>query len=292
MIKLVACDLDGTLLDENHQLSQRNIQAIQRLHKAGINFMVATGRNYQSVAPMFKKEGIHCDCLLLNGALITDAYGKRLSHTPLTPGIAEAALRILEESTLPYHMYTDEGIVSSTPKQGRAMFIRHMRKQGMRDKEIHELMETSSFGRYDREIDDPFQYLMEEPIIYKLEAFGDDAQQLQSVRMQLSGMKQTSVTNSVADNIEITASDAQKGLALKKLCAKQGLHPDEVMVFGDSLNDLSMLREFRYSFAMANAEDIIKEAAGYQTLSNAAHGVAHVLEQLLEAATEKRVSNL
>ena len=44
MIKLVACDLDGTLLDENHQLSQRNIQAIQRLHKAGINFMVATGR--------------------------------------------------------------------------------------------------------------------------------------------------------------------------------------------------------------------------------------------------------
>ena len=75
-IKLVACDLDGTLLDENHQLSQRNIQAIQRLHKAGINFMVATGRNYQSVAPMFKKEGIHCDCLLLNGALITDALWK------------------------------------------------------------------------------------------------------------------------------------------------------------------------------------------------------------------------
>ena len=60
-----------------------------------------------------------------------------------------------------------------------------------------------------------------------------------------------------------------RGLALKKLCAKQGLHPDEVMVFGDSLNDLSMMREFRYSFAMANAEDIIKEAAGYQTLSNA-----------------------
>ena len=53
-----------------------------------------------------------------------------------------------------------------------------------------------------------------------------------------------------------------------------------------------MMRVFRYSFAMANAEDIIKEAAGYQTLSNAAHGVAHVLEQLLEAATEKRVSNL
>ena len=109
-------------------------------------------------------------------------------------------------------------------------------------------METSSFGRYDREIDDPFQYLMEEPIIYKLEAFGDDTQQLQSVRMQLSGMKQTSVTNSVADNIEITASDAQKGLALKKLCAKQGLHPDEVMVFGDSLNDLSMMREISLQF--------------------------------------------
>ena len=96
----------------------------------------------------------------------------------------------------------------------------------------------------------------------------------------------------MADNIEITASDAQKGLALKKLCALQGLQPDEVMVFGDSLNDLSMMQEFRYSFAMANAADVIKEAASYQTLSNAAHGVAHVLDQLLEAASEKRVSKL
>lgn len=292
MIKLVACDLDGTLLDENHQLSQRNIQAIHGLHKAGITFMAATGRNYKSVAPMFKKEGIHCDCLLLNGALITDAHGKRLSHTPLPLEHAASALRILEESTLPYHMYTSEGIVSSTPEKGRAMFIQHMRKQGMQDKEIRELMEASSFGSYDREIEDAFVYLKEEPIIYKLEVFGDDAQRLKTVRARLSQVKQTAVTNSVADNIEITASDAQKGLALKKLCALQGLQPDEVMVFGDSLNDLSMMQEFRYSFAMANAADVIKEAASYQTLSNAAHGVAHVLEQLLEAASEKRVSNL
>ena len=217
MIKLVACDLDGTLLDENHQLSQRNIQAIHGLHKAGITFMAATGRNYKSVAPMFKKEGIHCDCLLLNGALITDAHGKRLSHTPLPLEHAASALRILEESTLPYHMYTSEGIVSSTPEKGRAMFIQHMRKQGMQDKEIRELMEASSFGSYDREIEDAFVYLKEEPIIYKLEAFGDDAQRLKTVRARLSQVKQTAVTNSVADNIEITASDAQKGLALKKL---------------------------------------------------------------------------
>ncbi|MFR6488184.1 MAG: HAD family hydrolase, partial [Clostridium sp.] len=73
MIKLVACDLDGTLLDEAHQLPLRNIQAIHNLQQAGITFMAATGRNYQSVAPMFEKEGIRCDCLLLNGALITDA---------------------------------------------------------------------------------------------------------------------------------------------------------------------------------------------------------------------------
>lgn len=292
MIKLVACDLDGTLLDENHQLPQRNIQAIHKLQQAGISFMAATGRNYQSVAPMFEKEGIRCDCLLLNGALITDADGNRRSHTPMPLDIAAAALRILEESTLPYHMYTSEGIVSSAPEKGREMFIRHMRKQGMQDEEIRELMEESSFGCYDREIKDAFLYLREEPIIYKLEAFGDDAEGLHALRSQLKQVEHTAVTNSVADNIEITASGAQKGLALKKLCREQGLQPDEVMVFGDSLNDLSMMQEFRHSFAMENAADIIKEAAGYQTLSNAKHGVAHVLEQLIAAASEKRVSNL
>ena len=110
------------------------------------------------------------------------------------------------------------------------------------------------------------------------------------MRIQLQALKHTAVTNSIADNIEITAAHAQKGLALKKLCEEQGLHPDEVMVFGDSLNDLSMMQEFRYSFAMANAADIIKEAANYQTRSNAEHGVAYVLERLLKTVEEKKVS--
>lgn len=290
MIKLVACDLDGTLLDEAHQLPLRNIQAIHNLQQAGITFMAATGRNYQSVAPMFEKEGIRCDCLLLNGALITDAQGRRLSHTPLPLDTAIAAIHILENSGLPYHMYTDEGVVSSSPEKGRAMFMQHMRKQGMRDDEISRLMEESSFGSYDREIEDVFRYLQEKPILYKLEAFGDDRQLLHFVRTQLQALKHTAVTNSIADNIEITAAHAQKGLALKKLCEEQGLHPDEVMVFGDSLNDLSMMQEFRYSFAMANAADIIKEAANYQTRSNAEHGVAYVLERLLKTVEEKKVS--
>ena len=78
MMKLIACDLDGTLLDGNHGLSDKSKAVLPKLAEQGIQFMVATGRMAQSVIPMFEHVLPDCEYLLLNGALITDAKGKAL----------------------------------------------------------------------------------------------------------------------------------------------------------------------------------------------------------------------
>lgn len=290
MIKLVAVDLDGTLLDENHQLNDRTAQAIKKIQKQGITFMVATGRNYKSVLPLFKEKGIVCDYLLLNGALISDYHGNPILQIPFSIDAAEKAISVLEKSELPYHINTEKGIITTNAEKCRMMFIKHMKRHGMSDEEIDEMMRTSSFGRYDREVKDTSAYLKENPVIYKMEAFGDEEKKITDTFSELNKIEELAITNSVADNIEVTVKQAQKGIALKELCKMKQIKEEEVVVIGDSLNDLSMMKEFKNSVAMKNAIDIIKQSASYITENNYDFGVSLVLEDLVRDSEKKRFS--
>ena len=290
MIKLVAVDLDGTLLDENHQLNDRTAQAIKEIQKQGITFMAATGRNFNSVSPLFKEKGIVCDYLLLNGALISDYHGNPILQIPFSIDVAEKAISALEKIELPYHINTDKGIITTNAEKCKMMFIKHMKRHGMSDVEIHEMMRTSSFGRYDREVKNISAYLKENPVIYKMEAFGDEEKKIADTFSELNKIEELAITNSVADNIEVTVKQAQKGIALKELCKMKQIKKEEVVVIGDSLNDLSMMKEFKNSVAMNNAIDIIKQSASYITENNFDFGVGLVLEDLVRDSEKKRFS--
>lgn len=290
MIKLVAVDLDGTLLDENHQLNDRTAQAIKEIQKQGITFMAATGRNFNSVSPLFKEKGIVCDYLLLNGALISDYHGNPILQIPFSIDVAEKAISALEKSELPYHINTDKGIITTNAEKCKMTFIKHMKRHGMSDVEIHEMMRTSSFGRYDREVKNISAYLKENPVIYKMEAFGDEEKKIADTFSELNKIEELAITNSVADNIEVTVKQAQKGIALKELCKMKQIKKEEVVVIGDSLNDLSMMKEFKNSVAMNNAIDIIKQSASYITENNFDFGVGLVLEDLVRDSEKKRFS--
>ncbi len=290
MIKLVAADLDGTLLDEKHQLNDRTAQAIKEIQKQGIKFMTATGRNFNSVLPLFKEKGIVCDFLLLNGALISDYHGNPILQTPFSIKAAEKAMAVLEKSELPYQISTNQGILSTDVQKGKMMFIQHMKRHGMSDEEIREMMEKSAFGRYDGEITDISAYLKGNPTIYKMEAFGDEEQKMTKTFDELQKIAELAITNSVASNIEVTVKEAQKGLALKEFCEREQIKEEEVVVIGDSLNDLSMMQLFKNSVAMKNAIDIIKETASYITEANYDYGAALVLEDLVSDCKKKRFS--
>ena len=281
MIKLVACDLDGTLLNEQHALPKENAEAIQRLQGVGIQFMTATGRTYDSVVPLLEPYDIICEHLLVNGALLKDAQGKTVYEDPMQLHHVRKIVDILMGNDLCFNLYTKEGAVTPNIEKAQREFTEHMKMNGMKEKEIRAMLEHDSFCQYDREVSDMSAYLKESPVIYKMETFGGDLTVARRVRKQLAQMDGLALSDSISENVEITKHTAQKGYTLKKYCEQKQIALDEVVVMGDSMNDYSMMKLFPNSIAVGNASSMIKEAASYVTKSNQELAVAHVIDHII-----------
>ena len=125
--------------------------------------------------------------------------------------------------------------------------------------------------------------------IYKVFIFTEDIPLLKRIQSVLGENNKVAVASSFITNLEITDVHAQKGPMLKRYIESLGYTMDEVMVFGDSMNDYSMLSmDFKATVAMENAEPEIKEVAKYVTKSNEAYGVAYAIEELLKHYKETK----
>ena len=121
------------------------------------------------------------------------------------------------------------------------------------------------------------------PQIVKVIAFSENIEMLKEIKQKLQSNSNLAVVSSFPNNLEITDVTAQKGPVVKKYIESLGYSMDEVMVFGDSLNDYSMLSmDFGATVAMENADSELKKVAKYITKSNIDDGVAYTIEKLLE----------
>jgi HAD superfamily hydrolase (TIGR01484 family) len=119
--------------------------------------------------------------------------------------------------------------------------------------------------------------------ITKIFAASDDLVMLKDIEKQLRENPNLAVASSFENNLEVTDINAQKGIVLKNYIESLGYTMDEVMVFGDSMNDYSMLSmDFGVTVAMENGADKVKEVSKYVTKSNIEDGVAYVIEELLK----------
>ena len=119
--------------------------------------------------------------------------------------------------------------------------------------------------------------------IIKIFAMSNDLEMLREIEEKLQVNENLAIASSFENNLEITDVKAQKGLALKSYIESLGYTMDEVMVFGDSMNDYSMLSmDFGATVAMENGAQRVKEVAKYVTKSNVEDGVAYAIEELLK----------
>ena len=119
--------------------------------------------------------------------------------------------------------------------------------------------------------------------IGKMFLFSEDVEMLQEIKKELDKNKNLAVSSSLKTNLEVTHIRAQKGPVLKRYIESLGYTMDEVMVLGDSLNDLSMMEmDFGATVAMENADEEIKAVAKYITKSNEDDGVAYVIDEMIK----------
>lgn len=280
MIKLIVSDLDGTLLDMPNSISQTNLDAIEYAYSRGAGFCFATGRDLASVRSI-KKLLTHAPLLILgNGAVIYDEHEQIMEEDFFPNQYLKEVTDILNAHGVPHMIVATDGFYTTTdPEEVRRRFIERI--SAVSSMEDGRIFATDQ----DKPCNNLVQITAMEPFvqtkkIIKVEGFHMDSAPIDAVKHELEKYTGLSHLSTGKNNVEITNITAQKGLALKKYIKKLGLTEDEVMVLGDSQNDLSMFEHFKYGFAPENSCREIKEKAYCVVRSCMEHGVSDAIYRL------------
>ncbi len=270
--KLIAFDLDGTLLDDRKGLSERNRRALEAAGNAGVLLVPATGRIPAGLPePLRGLPGLRWG-ILCNGAELYDFEERRIAAREEIP--LETSLELLdyaESLGLPYDCYQDNWGYMTEAMQRRAPDF--VPDKGILDLVLRLRTPVPELRAWLREKGDAVQ---------KLQLYFTDMEQRRRLLRELpERYPGLAVTSSVPFNIEINSAAANKGRGLETLCALLGIDPAETLAFGDGTNDVSLLRAAGCGVAMANAFDAVRQAADRVTASNNESGVALILEEFL-----------
>ncbi len=264
MYRLVALDVDGTLLDPSHTLLPRTRAAVQSAQRQGTTICLATGKLLASTQPLLAEMGIGGLHITCNGAaLMNAATGKPVSAWPLDDhliALALAAIRELApEMPIAWYsadaIYTDaeRGLLDDTLAAYHEPAVRHVAR-----------LEPST-------LPPPLKFLMT----------GDHARLLVLRDALLERIGDAgSVVRTPRDFVEVMAPGVSKGVALLRLAKRLGITREEIVAIGDGENDIPLLQAAGLVIAMGTAMPSLRAHAQRQTLSNAEDGVAHALERL------------
>ena len=286
MIKLIASDMDGTLLNHNHKIPKENVKLINFAKNQGIEFVVATGRAYYEALPALNEENINCDVISFNGGIVYDKNGNIISITPMLPKDLYYTIEILKSFDISYQLYTKNTIYTTSIEtdinayidlirsNGYEPDVEHLRAEAQQKLDVGYITEVENIELYLNEKENP-------PI--KIIAISNDISKLENATKLLSENTSISVTSSGANNIEIMHKDATKGEALKEIAKIYGINLENTVAIGDNLNDQAMLDIVGYSVAMKNGNTILKEQAKFVTeKTNSEGGVADTIFKLIE----------
>lgn len=274
--RMVFCDLDGTLLDGEKQMSDRTRRVLQRLAGCGIGFVPSTGRSVV---------GIPREVIELSGARYAiTADGATVCQ------LSRGGHMDLRVSTI-----SRDAVVGLLNLVAHSASYIDLFSEGEAYVERGEMRKLDGFGllpgdvAYIRsvrhEIDTPLVgFVAEGHPVERLTVFFADEGMRDAVYGFSRERGDLACYTSQRSNIEVTSADASKGAGLLWLCDRLGVPVEETVAFGDSLNDVSMLREAGIGVAMVNADEGVRVQADDVTrLANDESGVAEYLEGLLPA---------
>src|SRR4051794_10083894 len=260
-IKLVAIDLDGTLLNSSKQVSAQTVQALKCLPGSGVKVVIASARPPRSVRHIYRALGLDTLQINYNGALIWDEVrGRTVFHRPMSGGVVReiitAAREMFDEILVSCEIldrwYTDRADQTYTTETGR-------------------MFKPDVICDVDEFCDGPITKLMllGNPRIVQ--------QVLTPLAQRFGGM--VTVLHADDDLLQIMDKRVGKAVALKKVAQSYGVDPSEIMAIGDAPNDVGMLQLAGVAVAMDNAHPLVKKVADWIAPSNDDHGVHEALKR-------------
>lgn len=268
-IKMIGLDLDGTLLTDRKEFTDRSKRALRTAIDSGIVVLIATGRPLTGIPEEIRSFPGMRYALTSNGAKVMDVWENRVvDEHLLRADLAEKALEICGKYDTLQEVYYDG--VSYAPADKRDMIPRYHKNPNMWEY----MRKTRTW------VEDIFRMVRESDRgLDKIQMLFADMEERTKAWQELSEVEGLELVGSLGYNIEINAAGVNKGSGLVSLGRLLGIRREEIMACGDGDNDLLMLKEVGFGVAMANAEEEVKKAADYITLSNEEDGVADAIEK-------------
>ena len=271
-IKLIAFDLDGTLLTTDKKITERTYKALGEAADKGVYIVPATGRFLRTVPQEIKDMPFINYIISINGSYVVDIRTGKEIYTSEIP--LAGALDILS--------YFDTMPIAYDCYMGNDSFINAEMFNNITDY-IEDRFYLDMVWKHRNPVPELKSHLLKEnKNVQKIMAYTRD-QSLRKYLMDNLGymFKDIIVTSSIKNNIEINAFGANKGDALRALAEYLGLEDSQTMAFGDSYNDIPMIRAAGTGVCMQNGNDETKAAADLIAPSNDDNGVAEIIEQII-----------
>ncbi|MEL7158349.1 MAG: Cof-type HAD-IIB family hydrolase [Actinomycetota bacterium] len=264
-LRLVASDLDGTLLSGDSRLAPRTIEALQQTAAQGVEVVAVTGRSHRTCVELLRPAECIRWAICSNGATVWDFEAEDVVvRRPLDNGQVVGVLAAVEQA------FPTAGLSWET---GTGHYVTEQWITARRAVD----------PRFRNRLDlPPVTFDFDHGEVLKLMLAHDELitfDWLDALRPHLSD--DLSISTSGATFVEVTRADANKGDALADLCRMLGIGPEATVAFGDHANDLPMLAWAGRSYAMANADDSVLAVADAVAPPHHEDGVAQVLEGLL-----------
>ncbi|GFP74709.1 sugar-phosphatase [Clostridium fungisolvens] len=264
MYKLLALDLDGTLLNNNGEISKANAKAIELAKEKGIKVVLATGRpidgikNYISQLNLLEDDYV----VAFNGALVQKTRDKTvIGRKGLTISDLNKIYELSKKLNVNIHIHTDKECI--TPKISKySLFEAKLNSIPLKEIGFEDLQGDTVINK--------IMFIDEEQIIDKISGLIDE-----------EFHDEYTVVRSLPYFLEFLNKEVNKGIGVKMLANSLGISMDEVICIGDHENDIHMIQYAGLGVAMGNAVDSLKNAADYITKSNEENGVAHVIEKFI-----------
>ena len=265
-IKLIAIDIDGTLVNDMKQITQTTIQAVNKARKQGIKVVLCSGRPLSGVKPYLEKLGISGNneyAITFNGGTVQTLDGKILFSHGLSYDDFLQVEMLSRKFNVHFQVENNDGIYvtnrNQSPYSTAEGFLVHLPINYRAPEDITPDTPIAK-AMY---VDFPKEIQRVKPLIPK------------DLKERLN------IVQSETCFLEIMDKQASKGNALKDLGKSLGLTVDNIMALGDAGNDLSMIQYAKTSVAMGNATKEVKEAASFVTKTNNENGAAYAIDKFV-----------
>ncbi len=284
MIKLLALDLDGTLLDSSGEIPKKNIEAIRQAESQGVLVTIATGRRFRDALPVGLQLELNAPMISHNGALLKYAQTlETVAVSLVAPEVVREILRVGRE-------FGGDALLSCDP-HGKGVLLY--------DRVSAENIPLQKYIAWSKRLHGDEA----ESAVHHVENLEDIVDETETVHVSFSGtcapmadlekVLQLELENSATilttvyphldfTLIDILPSDASKGIGVEKLALLNKLSAENVMTIGDNFNDLEMLEYAGTPVVMGNASpELLENAKYHKTSSNDESGVAHAIEKFI-----------